>query len=247
MRLSLTVERILTLRNSHNCQRMRIKHTKSSHHNQSNGKAESAVKIASSILRKTENSALNPYEALLDQHNTPTVDMTTSPTQSFLHRRLKSEIPTKATRLAPEIAETVLEEKAKKTAKSQMYYNRTAKDLSVLKPGDTVTIKPEGLTKGQKWKKGLIVQNHPFRSYDVEVDGKLIRRNHVHLKPAGKLPNLERTQSAQNPKADVKVPASETQKSSSNPVPSSTKCKSEPAKPVKFTKKMELVVAQRTR
>ena len=55
------------------------------------------MKIAKSILRKTENSDLNPYESLLDQHNTPTVDMTTSPAQRFLHRRLKSEIPMKAT------------------------------------------------------------------------------------------------------------------------------------------------------
>ena len=86
------------------CQRKQIKHTKSSpHHHQSNGKAESAVKIIKSMLRKTENSALNPYEALLDQHNTPTVDMTTSPAQRFLHRRLKSEIPMKATLLIPEI------------------------------------------------------------------------------------------------------------------------------------------------
>ena len=95
------------------------------------------MKIAKSILRKTENSALNLYEALLDQHNTPTVDIL----------------------LTPEIAETVLEEKTKKTVKSQMYYNRTAKDLSVLKPGDKVTIKPEGLSKRQKWRKGLIVQS----------------------------------------------------------------------------------------
>ena len=111
------------------------------------------MKIAKSILRKTENSASNPYEALLDQHNTPTVDMTTSSAQRFLHRRVKSEIPMKAILPTLEIAETVLEEKAKKTAKSQMYYNRTAKDLSVLKPGDTVTTKPEGLTKGQKMEK----------------------------------------------------------------------------------------------
>ena len=73
-------------------------------------------------MRKTENSTLNPYEALLDQHNnTPKVDMMTAIAQKFLHRRLKSEIPMKATLLTPEIAETVLEEKAKKTAKSQMY------------------------------------------------------------------------------------------------------------------------------
>ena len=128
-----------------------------------------------------------------------------------------------------------------------MYYNRNAKDLSVLKPGDTVTIKPEGLTKGQKWRKGLIVLNHPFPSDDVKVDGKLLRRNCLHLKPIRKPPNLEKTQSDQNPRADVKVRASETKKSSSNPVPICTKRNCEPTKPVKFAKKMELLVAQRTR
>ena len=52
-------------------------------------------------------------------------------------------------------------------------------------------MKPEGPTKGQKWRKGLIVQNDSFRSYDVEVDGKFLRRNLVHLKPVGKPPNLD--------------------------------------------------------
>ena len=89
----------------------------SPHHHQSNGKAESTVKIAKSILRKTENSALNPYEALLDQHNTPTLDMTTSSAQRFLYRRLKAEIPMKTTLLTTEIAETVLEEIAKSSLK----------------------------------------------------------------------------------------------------------------------------------
>jgi len=78
------------------CQSKQIKHMKSSpHHHQGNGKAESAVKIAKSILRKTENSALNRYEALLDQHNTRTVDMTTSLAQRFLHRRLNLKFPLK--------------------------------------------------------------------------------------------------------------------------------------------------------
>ena len=50
------------------CQRKKIKHTKSSpNHHQSNGKPESAVKIAKSLLRKSQTSALNPHEALLDQ------------------------------------------------------------------------------------------------------------------------------------------------------------------------------------
>ena len=229
MRLSLTVERILT----------QEIFTFLSEEADKTHEILTTVKIIKGILRKTENSALNPYEALLDQHNTPTVDMTTSPAQRFLHRRLKSEIPMKANLLTPEIAETILEEKAKKTAKSEMYYNRTAKDLSVLQPGDTVTIKPEGVTKGQQWRKGL-VQKLPYHSYNVEVDGKTLRRNRVQLKPVGKPTNLGKTQSAQKPNAYVKVSAPDTKNSSSNSVP-------KPAKPAKSAKKMELVVAKRTR
>ena len=203
------------------------------------------MKIAKAILTKAENSALNPYEALLDQHTTPTVDMTTSPAQRFLHRRLKSEIPKEASLLTPDIAETILEEKAKKTAKSEMYHNRTAKDLSV-KPGDTVTIKPEGVTKGHKWRKGLVVQKHPYRSYDVEVDRKTLQKNRVHLKPIGKATNPEKTQSAQKPNAYVKVSAPDTKTSSSNPVPKATKIQSESTRPAKSATKMELVVAKWT-
>ena len=91
------------------------------------------------------------------------------------------------------------------------------------------------------------MQNHPYSSYDVEVDGKLLRRNRVHLKPAGTPTKPEKTQSAQKPKAGIKVRAPETKRSSSDPVPSSTKLQSEHARPVKFAKKMEPVVVQRTR
>ena len=36
--------------------------------------------------------------------------------------------------------------------------------------------------KGQEWKKGTVSQNCGYRSYDVNVDGKLLRRNRVHLR-----------------------------------------------------------------
>ena len=84
--------------------------------------------------------------------------------------------------LTPEIAQTLLAEKTTKHQKSQAYYDRTAKDLNELNPGDTVRVKPEGLLKGQEWKKGTVSQNCGYRSYDVNVDGKLLRRNRVHLK-----------------------------------------------------------------
>lgn len=166
------------------CQRKKIKRTKSSHHHLLRcGKSEYTVKIVKTALRKSEKTALNPYKTSLDQRNTPTVGMTTSPSQRFLNQEIKTEIPMKATLLTPQLAEQVLVEKAEKIKKSHVYYDRNAKDLNALSTGDTVRIKPDGLAKGQEWRRGSVVKSHGYRFYDVKVDGKVLRRNHVHLKP----------------------------------------------------------------
>ena len=52
---------------------------------------------------------------------------------------------------------------------SQVYYDRTAKDLNELKPRDKVQVKPAGLVKGQEWKKGCVIKNHGYHSYAVET------------------------------------------------------------------------------
>ena len=69
----------------------------------------------------------------------------------------------------------MLEEKANKTKKYEIYYDRNAKDLDELKPREAVRVKPEGLVKGQKWKKGNVIKSHGYRSYAVEIDGKVLR------------------------------------------------------------------------
>ena len=141
------------------------------------------MKIVETLLRKTEKTALNPYEALLDRQNTPTTGTTTSPAQRFLNRRTRTKVPTRGTLITPQTAEKVLEEKTRKTKKSQVCYTKSARDLNELKPGDIVRVKPETLVKGQEWKKGTVTQSHGYRSYDVNVKGKVLRRNLVHRKP----------------------------------------------------------------
>ena len=222
------------------CQRKNIKHTKPSpHHHQSNGKAESAVKITKSLLRKSQASALNPYEALHDQRNTPTVGMTTSPSQRLLNRRTRIDIPMKGPLLAPNIAENVLEEKANKTKKSEIYYDRNAKDLNELKPGDVIRVKPEGLVKGQEWKKGSVIKSHGYRSYAVEVDGKVLRRNRVHLK---QVKQITPTITEHKSKANTQVPAQQNTK-----VKPSRQVTPKSKEPAKCATKMELITAKRTR
>ena len=93
--------------------RPRTKKKLSPHYHQSNGKSESAVKIVKTFLRKTEKTALNSFEALLDQHNTPTAGMTTSPAQRFLNRQTRKETPIKGTLLTPEIAKCYIRKPGK--------------------------------------------------------------------------------------------------------------------------------------
>ena len=197
------------------------------------------MKIAKSLLRKSQASALNPYEALLDHRNTPTVGMTTSPSQRLLNRRTRTEIAMKGTLLAPNIAENVLEEKAIKTKKSEIYYDRNAKDLSELKPGDAIRVKPEGLVKGQEWKKGSVIKSHGYRSYAVEVDGKMLRRNRVHLKQEKQI-----TPTITEHKSKAKTQVSAQQNTKVKPSRQMTPKIMEPAK---CATKMELITAKRTR
>ena len=75
-----------------------------------------------------------------------------------------------------------MEEKANKTKKSEIYYDRNTKDLNELKPADVIRVNPEGLVKGQERKKGSVINSHVYRSYTIEVDSKVLIRNRVHLK-----------------------------------------------------------------
>ena len=148
----------------------------------------------------------------------------------------------KATLLTPEIAETVLAEKTKKHQKSQAYYDRTAKDLSELKPGDTVGVKHKGLLKGQEWKKGTVSQNFGYRSHDVHVDGKLLRRNRVHLKEDRQVKVTEpSSKSAEQKPTAEDLPVAVVEKKV-KPLKDTAK----PAEPAKCTK-MDLITVKRTR
>ena len=72
--------------------------TSSPYHPQSNGKAESAVKIAKKLLKRCMVGRESFGKALLDWRNTPTEGMDCSPVQRLMSRRCKTTLPI-ATRL----------------------------------------------------------------------------------------------------------------------------------------------------
>ncbi|XP_028404036.1 uncharacterized protein LOC114526653 [Dendronephthya gigantea] len=70
----------------------------------------------------------------------------------------------------------------KKQSTQAMYYNRSAKDLSKLKIGDVVRMKPTRLGEN-KWRKAVVTSKHDDRSYYVKTKaGGTYRRNRVHLR-----------------------------------------------------------------
>ena len=51
------------------------------HHHRSNGKVETAIKVAKSLLKKVRKDNKDPWLAMLDQRNTPTESLGESPAQ----------------------------------------------------------------------------------------------------------------------------------------------------------------------
>ena len=104
-----------------------FQHSMSSpYHSQSNGKAEAAVTIAKSLLRKSK----DPMKALLEWRNTPTTGLTSSPVQRLMQRRARATVPQAERLLKPTVqpGHETMEGKTKRLRVSQHYYNRHARD-----------------------------------------------------------------------------------------------------------------------
>ena len=110
---------------------------------QSNGKAESAVKILKSLMLKAQDDGRDPYLALLDWRNTPTEGIGSSPAQRLFGRRTKTLLPTTARLLRPETVRDVPSKLIERQQKQAVYYNRGARDLKPVKVGDNVYVAPE--------------------------------------------------------------------------------------------------------
>ena len=67
--------------------------TSSPHHSQGNGKAESAVKEAKKILRKSRPNGSDAFVALLDHCNASPASVQVSPAQRLFNGRTRSLLP----------------------------------------------------------------------------------------------------------------------------------------------------------
>ena len=155
--------------------------TSSPRYPQSNGKVENAVKIAQSIMVKARDAGSDPNLSLLDYRNTPAEGVGSSPSQRLFGRRTRTLLPTSSRLLVPETVQGVPHKLKERKAKQTYYYNRGAKELSKLEPGDVVHIKPDRDSK--RWAKATVAKEVDIRSYQVRTeDGRTYRRNRRHLR-----------------------------------------------------------------
>jgi hypothetical protein len=110
-----------------------FKHTVSSPgHQQSNGKAEAAVKIIKRLMKRAD----DPYLTLLEYRNTPTAGMSSSPAQRMFGHSTRSILPT-----ANPLCTDVLTQKARKKIVTQNHSNCSAKELAQLNIGSPVLLR----------------------------------------------------------------------------------------------------------
>ena len=113
--------------------------------------------------------------------------MTYSPAQRFLCRRTKSNLPISESLLSQSVPPitVVRDEHLGRRAKTKAHYDKTAsRDLSSLAPGQFVYTRPNDQHRDEQWRHGEALGEVTPRSYVVQTQDGLVRRNRIHLRPS---------------------------------------------------------------
>ena len=156
--------------------------TRSPYYARATGKAEAAVKEVKKMLKKSD-----LLTGLLDYRSTPPQGITYSPAQRFLCRRTKSNLPISESFLSQSVPPitVVRDEHLGRRAKAKAHYDKTAsRDLSSLAPGQFAYTRPTDQHRGEQWKHGQVLREVTPRSYVVQTQDGLVRRNRIHLRPS---------------------------------------------------------------
>lgn len=145
------------------------------------------MKTFKDFLAKAVKSEQDPYLVLLvmDWRNTPTETLNSSPVQRLFGRRTNTRLPTSNQLLKPKLLEEVSQKLKLQKAKESLYYNKGAKELEELRPGDIVRLQPSTSQTGKKkdWTQARVKGKVDIRSYQVRTeDGRVFRRNRGHLR-----------------------------------------------------------------
>lgn len=168
----------------------------SPHHQQGNGKAESAVKMAKNLIKKSIDSKGDFWFALLQWRNTPN-KTDYSPVQRLFSRKTRCNIPSMFDEFDPKVPKDVKQriEANRKRAKQQ--YDKHVANLPKLKSGDKVMAQID--PKSSKWEKAEIKEEIKPNSFTVVTKNNVeYRRSRVHIK---NLPKIDESSNEIEPDA----------------------------------------------
>ena len=150
-------------------------------HQQTNGKAEAAVKEAKRPLWKAKDTKSDLYLAVLAHRNTPTESMGTSPAQGSLGRWCKTQLlATKELLKSQSVpTETVKKTLEKESAASPVLQQR---DTWPFTKEESAVVRMRPFRLGQQvWEQATVTKRHDERSYEVETEKGTYWRNKADL------------------------------------------------------------------
>lgn len=179
---------------SYECTQFADKHdfkfiTSSPHYSQSNGLAERAVQICKNILKKSVNEE-QIIQSLMAYRTTPTKYMNYSPSQLLFNNNIRTDIPMHIKKFKPKLCINVQQQHENKQNKMKTYYDKNAKLRVGFELNQKVLFR-----NNSKWQLGQIIKILSMpRSYVIESDGRLYRRNSRDIKLYFEHPNNENIQ-----------------------------------------------------
>ncbi|XP_058811065.1 uncharacterized protein K02A2.6-like [Topomyia yanbarensis] len=155
--------------------------TSAPHHQQANGKAEAAVKIAKRLLKKAEETGADFWYALLHWRNIPN-KIGSSPASRLFSRAIRCGVPTAISNLLPKVVKDVPEMIENNRKKAKYQYDKRTRNLPDIQTGSPVYVQLNS-ESSNLWTPGTISKRFNERSYLVDVNGAEYRRSLVNLKP----------------------------------------------------------------
>ena len=110
-------------------------------YSQANGRAEKAVQIAKNLLKKAKREGNDFRLVLLDYNNTPRDHIVGSPAQRCMGRRTRTRLPISNQALKPKtvLPQLVTNRLEEYQMKNKHYYDKHAKPLEQINPGDSIS------------------------------------------------------------------------------------------------------------
>ena len=153
--------------------------TRPAHTSQSNGKAESVVKVAP-WLKKADKDSKDIYQAILEWCSSPTPESNTAPVQRLTSRHTRSSLPCKNTLYHPRVVEDVMKALVERQRASKKNFDGSAKPLPALVVEQPVRTKTQRKDNNSPWVPGRIAAQLALRSSLVQVNDTRYRRNRIH-------------------------------------------------------------------